>query len=199
MIDLTFGEANEPTDYRKIHPTPTPEILSQQIILINNGRKSKTQLIFSPFNRLTGYNPLVKNEFYGGYSHQIFLPYSIEVVDYVLELFKNSSPTEENFVNSNWDPGFDQGDSNPNSIIGTDAIVENTVTKLKNSKYVDFNCMCNGSFTMRFFPHYQLPTLDIFWHDEIYIPDEDWIIAGEVEVGIFYQMLKLYRKVIDSI
>lgn len=199
MIDLTFEEANEPTDYRQIYPTPTPEILSQQIILINNGRKSKTQLIFSPFNRLIGYNPLVKNVFHNGYSHQTFIPYSIEVVDYVLELFKNTIPAEANFINSKWDPGFYQGDSDPNSIIGTDAIVEDTMTKLKNSEYVDFTCACNGAFTMHFSPHHQLPKLDIFWHDEIYTPDEDWIITGEVEVGIFYQMLKLYRKVIDLI
>ena len=195
-IDLTFAE---PTDYRQIHPTPTPEILSQQIILINNGRKSKTQLIFSPFNRLTGYNPLVKNEFYNGYLRQVFTPYSMEVVDYVLELFKNTSPAEANFISSKWDPGFDQGDSNPNSIIGNDAIDEDTITKLKNSEYVDFNCMCNGAFTIHFSTKNNFPAIEILWHDEICIPDEDWIITGEVEVGIFYQILKLYRKVIDVI
>lgn len=214
-IDLTFEEPTsspqkstptplfkslaEAIEYLKTDPIITPETLSQQIILINNGRKSNTHLIFSPFNRLTGYNPLVENTFFNGHLRQVFIPYSIEVVDYVLELFKNTRPADANFINSNWDPGFDQGDSNPNSIIGNDAIVEDTITKLKNSEYVDFNCMCNGSFTMHFSTKNNLPAIEILWYDEVYIPDEDWIITGEVEVGIFYQILRLYRKVVDLI
>lgn len=87
--------------------------MSQQIKLINGGRKSGTKLIFNPFNEFDGYNPLVINEFEDTLLdiQQIFIPNNIEVLDYIINLFETTIPSEMNFIDSDWCPKYDPIDA----------------------------------------------------------------------------------------
>lgn len=202
--------------------------MSQQIKLINGGRKSGTQLIFDPFNKYDGYNPLVKNEleYHHSYTEQIFIPNNIEVLNYIINLFETTIPSERNFVDREWntdmdlfdiyycikDPFFNielvdkelvnlgcglKYDSVYWEIFSIDPIQE-----LKNSECIPFdNGICSGQFTIYFTPQYKLPVLEIQWNTGSYIDSDsdNNTITGEVEVATFYQILRIYKQVIDSI
>ena len=205
--------------------------MSQYITLINGGRKSGTQLIIDPFNQYDVYGPFVKNklEHTSSYIRQIFIPNNIEVLDYIINLFETTIPSEMNFVDRDWDPLLNPMDTVYYYIEDPffDEILVNLrcrivdlgcglkydsfcleslhidlIQKLKNSEYIEFdNGICDGQFTMYFTPQYKLPVLKILWGTDSYIDsDSDNItITGEVEVAIFYQILKIYKQVIDSI
>lgn len=206
--------------------------MSQQIKLINGGRKSGTQLIFDPFNKYDGYNPLVINKLDHqlSYVYQTFTPHNIEVLDYIINLFETTIPSEMNFIDRYWDPLLDPMDivyyyiEDPFfDIIPVDSrrriedlgcglvydsfCVEglhiDPIQKLKNSEYISFdNGICEGQFTMYFNQsQYKLPVLKILWGTDSYIDSDsdNNTITGEVEVAIFYQILKIYKQVIDSI
>lgn len=206
--------------------------MSQQIKLINGGRKSGTKLIFSPFNKYDGYNPLVINEFEDTPLdiQQIFIPNNIEVLDYIINLFETTIPSEMNFIDSEWCPKYDPIDAikyyieDPffdEELVGlswyplidlgcgltyiskyTELLYIDPISKLKNSEYIEFeNESGCGEFTIYFSPRYKLPVLEIHWDSGSYIePDSDNnTITGEVEVATFYQILKIYKQVIDSI
>ena len=195
----------------------------QQIKLINGGRKSGTQLIFDPFNKYDGYNPLVKNEleYHHSYIEQIFTPNNIEVLDYIINLFETTIPSERNCVDREWntdidpfdiyyyikDPFFDKELVDLGCGLEYDSVyIElfhiDPIQKLKNSEYISFdNGICSGQFTMYFTPQYKLPVLEIQWNTGSYIDSDsdNNTITGEVEVATFYQILKIYKQVIDSI
>ena len=205
--------------------------MSQQIKLINGGRKSGTQLIFDPFNKYDGYNPLVKNEleYHQLYTEQIFIPNNIEVLNYIINLFETTIPSERNFVDREWntdmdpmdtvyyyieDPFFDEilvdsrcrivdlGCGLEYDSFCLEGLHIDPIQKLKNSEYIEFdNGICDGQFTMYFTPQYKLPVLKILWGTDSYIDShsDNNTITGEVEVAIFYQILKIYKQVIDSI
>lgn len=174
--------------------------MSQQIKLINGGRKSGTKLIFSPFNEFDGYNPLVINEFEDTPLdiQQIFIPNNIEVLDYIINLFETTIPSEMNFIDSEWcpkynpidvikyyieDPFFDE------ELVGlswytlidlgcgltytskyTESLYIDPISKLKNSEYIEFeNESGCGEFTIYFSPRYKLPVLEIHWDSGSYI------------------------------
>ena len=206
--------------------------MSQQIKLINGGRKSGTQLIFDPFNKYDGYNPLVKNEleYYHSYIEQIFIPNKIEVLDYIINLFETTIPSEMNFIDRYWnpdpldgidtihyyikDPFIDEFIDDPfcryvdlgcgleYDSVYSESFHIDPIPKLKNSEYILFdNGICSGQFTMYFTPQYKLPVLEIQWDTGSYIESDsnNNTITGEVEVATFYQILKIYKQVIDSI
>lgn len=197
--------------------------MSQQIKLINGGRKSGTQLIFDPFNKYDGYNPLVKNEleYHHSYTEQIFTPNNIEVLNHIINLFETTIPSERNFVDREWntdidtfnifyyikDPFFneelvDLGCGLEYDSIYIESFHIDPIQKLKNSEYISFdNGICEGQFTMYFTPQYKLPVLEIQWNTGSYIDSDsdNNTITGEVEVATFYQILKIYKQVIDSI
>ena len=174
--------------------------MSQQIKLINGGRKSGTKLIFSPFNKYDGYNPLVINEFEDTPLdiQQIFTPNNIEVLDYIINLFETTIPSEMNFIDSEWCPKYDPIDGikyyieDPffdEELIGlswyglidlgcgltyiynyTESLYIDPISKLKNSEYIDFeNESGCGEFTIYFSPRYKLPVLEIHWDSGSYI------------------------------
>ena len=80
--------------------------MSQYITLINGGRKSGTQLIIDPFNQYDVCGPFVKNELEhtSSYIRQIFIPNNIEVLDYIINLFETTTPSEMNFIDRYWNP-----------------------------------------------------------------------------------------------
>lgn len=84
-------------------------MMSQQIILVNEGRKSGTQLLFDPYTTNNEYNPYVLSslEHYAYGERQTFLPNSMEVVDYIINLFETTIPSEMNFVDKYWDSQLD--------------------------------------------------------------------------------------------
>lgn len=174
--------------------------MSQQIKLINGGRKSGTKLIFSPFNECDGYNPLVINEFEDTPLdiQQIFIPNNIEVLDYIINLFETTIPSEMNFVDSEWCPKYDPIDAikyyieDPffdEELVGlswyplidlgcgltytskyTESLYIDPIPKLKNSEYIEFeNESGCGEFTIYFSPRYKLPMLEIHWDSGSYI------------------------------
>ena len=207
--------------------------MSQYITLINGGRKSGTQLIIDPFNQYDACGPFVKNklEHTSSYIRQIFIPHNIEVLDYIINLFETTTPSEMNFIDRYWNPDpLDRIDTITYYI--TDPFIDefiddpfchsidlgcgleynpyyreilhiNLIPELKNSEYISFdNGICNGQFTMYFNqPQYKLPVLEVQWDTDSYIESYcyDSIITGEVEVATFYQILKIYKQVIDSI
>lgn len=206
--------------------------MSQQIKLINGGRKSGTKLIFSPFNEFDGYNPLVINKLDHqlSYVYQTFTPHNIEVLDYIINLFETTTPSEMNFIDRYWDPLLDPMDivyyyiEDPffdEILVDSRRRIEDLgcgleydsfcveglhidpIQKLKNSEYISFdNGICEGQFTMYFNqPQYKLPVLKILWNTDSYIDSDsdNNTITGEVEVAIFYQILRIYKQVIDSI
>lgn len=174
--------------------------MSQQIKLINGGRKSGTKLIFSPFNKFDGYNPLVINEFEDTPLdiQQIFIPNNIEVLDYIINLFETTIPSEMNFIDRYWnpdpldgidtihyfikDPFIDEFINDPfcSSVdlgcgLEYDSYYEeilhiNLIPKLKNSEYISFeNESGCVEFTIYFSPQYKLPVLEIHWDTDSYI------------------------------
>ena len=174
--------------------------MSQQIKLINGGRKSGTKLIFSPFNEFDGYNPLVTNEFEDTPLdiQQIFIPNNIEVLDYIINLFETTIPSEMNFIDSKWcpkydpinvikyyieDPFFDEELAGlswyPLIDLGCgltyisnyiESLYIDLIPKLKNSEYIEFeNESGCGEFTIYFSPRYKLPVLEIHWDSDSYI------------------------------
>ena len=174
--------------------------MSQQIKLINGGRKSGTKLIFDPFNEYDGYNPLVINEFEDNplSIQQIFIPNNIEVLDYIINLFETTTPSEMNFIDSEWCPKYDPIDTikyyidDPffdedlvglswYSLIGlgcgltykskyTESLYIDPISKLKNSEYIEFDNESGcGEFTIYFSPRYKLPVLEINWDSGSYI------------------------------
>lgn len=206
-------------------------MMSQQIILVNEGRKSGTQLLFDPYTTNNEYNPYVLSSLehyaYGG--RQTFLPNSMEVVDYIINLFETTIPSEMNFVDKYWDPLLDPMDivyyyiedpffdeildDSRRRIVDLGCGLEydsfcvedlhiDLIQKLKNSEYISFdNGICSGSFTINFNSRQILPVLNIIWDEAFYIENDSskFTIVGEVEVAIFYQILKIYKRVIDSI
>lgn len=174
--------------------------MSQQIKLINGGRKSGTKLIFSPFNEYDGYNPLVINEFEDTPSdiQQIFIPNNIEVLNYIINLFETTIPSEMNFIDSEWCPKYDPIDvikyyiEDPffdEELVGlswyrliglgcgltytskyAESLYIDPISKLKNSEYIKFeNESGCGEFTIYFSPRYKLPVLEIHWDSSSYI------------------------------
>lgn len=206
-------------------------MMSQQIILVNEGRKSGTQLLFDPYTANNEYNPYVLSslEHYAYGVRQTFLPNSMEVVDYIINLFETTTPSEMNFIDRYWDPllepmdivyyyiedlFFDEILDDPRRrIVDLGCGLEydsfcieglhiDPIQKLKNSEYIPFdNGICSGQFTMHFTPQQILPVLNIIWDEASYIENDSskFAIVGEVEVAIFYQILKIYKQVIDSI
>lgn len=170
--------------------TDSTRKLAQQVILMNDGRKSGTQLIFNPSS-----SPYLVNTFVHGYCRalQTFMPKSIEVVDYILNMFKNTTPSEHNLIDRDWTPGLADPD--------VFKMCPETLRKLRNSEYIQFDSLCFGKFTMHFLEHRPLPVLEINWTESTYINDigDDSTIVGETEVAIFYQILKLYRQVVSTL
>ena len=205
--------------------------MSQQIKLINGGRKSGTQLIFDPFNKYDGYNPLVINKLDHqlSYVYQTFTPNNIEVLNYIINLFETTIPSEMNFIDRYWDPLLDPMDivyyyiEDPffdEILVNSRRRIEDLgcgleydsfcveglhidlIQKLKNSEYIEFeNESGCVEFTIYFSPRYKLPVLEIHWDTDSYIGlyCYDSIITDEVEVATFYQILKIYKQFIDSI
>lgn len=164
--------------------------LAQQVILLNDGRKSGTQLIFrSP------HNPYFVNTIKRGIDRavQAFMPKNIEVVDFILNMFKNTTPAQHNFISSDWTPGLADPD--------VFKMCPETERKLRNSEYIQFDSLCFGKFTINFHKHFLMPVLEIDWEESSYINDidDDGTIAGETEVAIFYQILKLYKQIVFQI
>ena len=164
--------------------------LAQQVILMNDGRKSRTQLIFNPSS-----SQFLVNTFTHGHgcARQVFMPKNIEVVDYILNIFKNTTPAQHNFITSDWTPGLADPD--------VFKMCPETLRKLRNSEFIQFDSLCFGKFTMHFIGHHRPPVLEINWTDSDYINDigDDSTIVGETEVAIFYQILKLYRQVVSTL
>ena len=163
--------------------------LAQQVILLNDGRKSGTQLIFS-----STHNPYFVNTITRGTDRavQAFMPKNIEVVDFILNMFKNTTPAQHNFISSDWTPGLADPD--------VFKMCPETERKLRNSEYIRFDSLCFGEFTIHFRKHLPMPVLEIYWSESAYINDidDDGTITGETEVAIFYQILKLYRQVVSQ-
>ena len=170
--------------------TTSARELAQQVILMNDGRKSGTQLIFNPSS-----SPYLVNTFVHslGCACQTFMPKSIEVVDFILNMFKNTTPAQHNFISSDWTPGLADPD--------VFEMCPETARKLRNSEFIQFDSLCFGKFTMHFPKHLPMPVLEINWTDSEYINDigDDSTIVGETEVAIFYQILKLYRQVVSQL
>lgn len=164
--------------------------LAQQVILLNDGRKSGTQLIFS-----SPHNPYFVNTITRGTDRavQAFMPKNIEVVDFILNMFKNTTPAQHNFISSDWTPGLADPD--------VFKMCPETERKLRNSEYIRFDSLCFGEFTIHFRKHFLMPVLEIYWSESAYINDidDDGTITGETEVAIFYQILKLYRQVVSAL
>ena len=162
--------------------------LAQQVILLNDGRKSGTQLIFS-----STHNPYFVNTITRGTDRavQAFMPKNIEVVDFILNLFKNTTPAQHNFISSDWTPGLADPD--------VFKMCPETERKLRNSEYIRFDSLCFGEFTINFRKHFPMPVLEIYWSESAYINDidDDGTITGETEVAIFYPILKLYRQFVS--
>ena len=174
--------------------------MSQYITLINGGRKSGTQLIIDPFNQYDVCGPFVKNELEhtSSYIRQIFIPHNIEVLDYIINLFETTTPSEMNFIDRYWnpdpldgigtihyyikDPFIDEFINDPFcSYVDLGCGLEydpyyeeifhiNLIPKLKNSEYIEFeNESGCGEFTIYFSPRYKLPVLEIHWDSDSYI------------------------------
>ena len=163
--------------------------------------KPLPHLIFNKFDKRNNCNPLIENiyinhvyelpdkcmEFgghtykrrdFGGYTEQIFKPYSIEVVDHILGLLKNWNPFEHYEI--------------------TDLV---PVFKTKENERLKFYRFGYGSFRISFPPNHQMPELIVFW--SVYDPwirwyDDPNIISGNYEVTLFYQMLKAYKSEVQS-
>ena len=157
---------------------------------MNDGRKDGTQLIFNPSSSQYLVNTFVHSL---GCACQTFMPKSIEVVDFILNIFKNTTPAQHNFISSDWTPGLADPDVFKMS--------PETARKLRNSEYIQFDSLCFGKFTMHSPKHLPMPVLEINWTDSGYINDigDDSTIVGETEVAIFYQILKLYRQVVSQL
>lgn len=174
--------------------------MSQYITLINGGRKSGTQLIIDPFNQYDVCGPFVKNklEHTSSYIRQIFIPNKIEVLDYIINLFETTTPSEMNFIDSEWCPKYDPIDTikyyiedpffdeelvdlswYPLIDLGCgltyisnyiESLYIDLIPKLKNSEYIEFeNESGCGEFTIYFAPQYKLPVLEIHWDSDSYI------------------------------
>ena len=164
--------------------------LAQQVILLNNGRKNGTQLIFRSSSNPYFINAITR----GTYAMcQVFMPKNIEVVDFILNMFKNTTPSEHNFIDRDWTPGLADPD--------VFKMCPETERKLRNSEYIRFDSLCFGEFTIHFRKHLPMPVLEIYWSESEYINDidDDGTITGETEVAIFYQMLKLYKQVVSTL
>ena len=163
--------------------------LAQQVILMNDGRKSGTQLIFNPSSSRFLVNIFTHGH---GCARQVFMPKSIEVVDYILNMFKNTTPSEHNLIDRDWTPGLADPD--------VFEMCPETERKLRNSEYIQFDSLCFGKFTMHFIGR-RPPVLEINWTESVYINDigDDSTIVGETGVAIFYQILKLYRQVVSTL
>ena len=163
--------------------------------------KPYPELIFNRFDKHNNCNPLIENiyikheyelpdkcmEFgghtykrwdFGGYTEQIFKPYSIEVVDHILGLLKNWNPFEHYEI--------------------TDLV---PVFKTKETERLKFYRFSYSSFRVSFPPNHGMPELIVFW--SVYDPwirwyDDPNIISGNYEVTLFYQMLKAYKSEVQS-
>ena len=165
------------------------DTIAEQIVLINGGGKSGTKLLFKSFDKCNNYNPLVENTilYRQGYTEQIFKPYSMEVMDYILNLFRTTTPSKMNFVDNNWKPFLFSTD---------DFSSRSPAFKLRENWCLKFYGVCSGEFKIYFCPDLEFYEIWINWeNDAYYISEEsdEHMIVGEVEVATFYQILKLYK------
>lgn len=165
------------------------DTIAEQIVLINGGGKSRTKLLFKSFDKCNNYNPLVENGIFyrRGYVEQIFRPYSMEVLDYILNLFRTTTPSQMNFVDNNWKPFLFSTD---------DFSSRSSAFKLRENRRLKFYGECSGEFEIYFCPDLEFYEIRINWgNDSYYINEEsdEHMIVGEIEVAIFYQILKLYK------
>ena len=165
------------------------DTISEQIVLINGGGKSGTKLLFKSFDKCNNYNPLVKNTilYSQGYTEQIFRPYSMEVVDYILNLFRTTPPPKTNFVDNEWKPYMFSTD---------DFSSRSPAFKLRENWRLKFYGVCGGEFNIYFCPDLGFYEICISWEEDAYYIKEkidEAPIVGEVKVATFYQILKLYK------
>ena len=165
------------------------DTIAEQIVLINGGGKSGTKLLFKSFDKCNNYNPLVENTilYHQGYTEQIFKPYSMEVIDYILNLFRTTTPPKTNFVDNEWKPVLFSTD---------DFSSRSRAFKLKENWRLKFYGVCGGEFKIYFCPDLEFYEIWINWEEDAYYIKEkidEAPIVGEVKVATFYQILKLYK------
>lgn len=175
------------------------DTISEQIVFEGSDRQSYPELIFNRFDKHNNCNPLVENIYIdhswineddphpyrggiadiNGYTEQIFKPYSIEVVDYILGLLKNWNPFEYCGI----------ADIYP-------------IFKTKETERLKFYRFGYSSFLVSFPPNHGMPELTVFWSN--YDLEARWwgnnpnIISGNYKIAKFYQILKAYKSEVQS-
>lgn len=175
------------------------DTIAEQIVFKEGDKQSSSELIFNRFDKHNNCNPLVENIYIDhswideddphpyrggfadiqGYTEQIFRPYSMEVVDYILGLLKNWNPFEYCGI----------ADIYP-------------IFKTKETERLKFYRFSYSSFRVSFPPNQGMPELTVFWSNydlETRLwSDNPNIIFGDYKVAIFYQILKAYKSEVQS-